>query len=521
MQNINIDAYCPLLFKRGFLLTNEEINCKNEFIAKYILKYWKCHKIRCYNLYCEPTNLFNSIKDSNYKIIVLGKILDPINFISNPKIIIKNLADNYQKSFEKFLNYLDYLSGRFVIILFSKSRSFILNDAAGTRTIFYDISKESIIISSHSSLIAAIKDNRLNKNAKKIIKSGVYKSESSYLPGVLTPFQKIYILTPNTLIDINKGSVERFFPRERLDIKNHLSVDRIVEIANILETQIKLLSEKYELAVSLTGGIDSRLTLSSTRKYSKKILYYTLIDRMHKQFYEHLNDAKTAEKIAKLLELKYRKYIFPDEVKNKGFNDFKYIWDINTSFMRTESQRNLSWLLYNIFPNNKLHIKSSISEINTASYVRRGFNSSLFNIKPENLALLYGKFPKSNFVIEAFSKYINITKFKLKNIYNYNMSDLFYWEHRMGTWQSLQLIDFDGAQETIIPYNNRYLIKRMLAIPLDKRVNYVLYYKLIKHLWPDVLKIPINPLTFDIIIRRKIFRISKKITRLREQIKTK
>jgi hypothetical protein len=70
--------------------------------------------------------------------------------------------------------------------------------------------------------------------------------------------------------------------------------------------------------------------------------------------------------------------------------------------------------------------------------------------------------------------------------------DMFYWEHRIGTWQVLQLLDFDVVHETILPFGARRLINMMLALPLEDRWPNVLMPRLIRMAWPELLDVPLN-----------------------------
>ena len=77
------------------------------------------------------------------------------------------------------------------------------------------------------------------------------------------------------------------------------------------------------------------------------------------------------------------------------------------------------------------------------------------------------------------------------------MFDLFYWEHRMGSWQAQSQLEWDIVQEVYSPFNHRGLLELMLSISTNLRSapNYSLYKMIIQLLWPEVMRQPLNPAT--------------------------
>jgi hypothetical protein len=63
----------------------------------------------------------------------------------------------------------------------------------------------------------------------------------------------------------------------------------------------------------------------------------------------------------------------------------------------------------------------------------------------------------------------------------------------MGKWQALSTLEYDLVHETFIPFNNRHLLKIMLAADPKKRKKYDFYKMIIGELWPELLEIPVNP----------------------------
>src|SRR5699024_2431184 len=106
-----------------------------------------------YNFYYDPISTIKYKMHLDDFIIIHGHFT-----FSNPDSSIDNdeltelLFATYSNDFNKFLDILDYLAGRYVIIVGNSSEVRIYNDAVGTRSVYYSLS--SNLVSSHVNLIA-------------------------------------------------------------------------------------------------------------------------------------------------------------------------------------------------------------------------------------------------------------------------------------------------------------------------------------------------------------------------------
>lgn len=76
-----------------------------------------------------------------------------------------------------------------------------------------------------------------------------------------------------------------------------------------------------------------------------------------------------------------------------------------------------------------------------------------------------------------------------------NIMDLVYWEQRMGNWGILTRNEQDVANDGFMPFNNRELQMIILNNKMELREwpDYIMHKDIIKYLWPEILKTPINP----------------------------
>jgi hypothetical protein len=357
------------------------------------------------------------------------------------------------------------------------------HDACGTRTVFYDKYSSQIIVSSHATLIANLMGYEVSPEAIYFFYNKNYMNTTmKKLPGLISPYEGVYILTPNTKLKLPSREVERIFPyKNNPPCENYDELEE--EVAKLMVSQLKLLSSKTKMSMSLTAGIDSRLSLAASKDLSGEIEFFT---------YEtknpiHTEDVKIAQEICKEFNLLHRLYKWDDSYSD-GLDEFKYIWEKNLGI-----RRGVAWLnkMYvESYPKDRIHIRSNIAEVAKAD----SENYKYDNLSASQLAYLYSTtdMNKDEKVIRKFEEFIEITDFTEKNMFNYDYRDLFEWEYKMCQWHSWLLLESDMSHDTFLIYNNREILSKMLSLPYKDRLNRKIFIGLIKMLWPELLKFPIN-----------------------------
>jgi len=114
-------------------------------------------------------------------------------------------------------------------------------------------------------------------------------------------------------------------------------------------------------------------------------------------------------------------------------------------------------------------------------------------ITAELLAKLWD-YDGSDYVVENYRKWLD-TNGEIFTKNNYYIPDLFNWEERNGNWYSNFQTDKEIAQDEFSPYNCRNLMQVFLSVPKKYRdVHTNIYFQaMIKHMWPELLSVPINP----------------------------
>lgn len=239
--------YQKLRYKRGFIFSDQPVTLPNLD--------WKVIRINRYWLGYDPVNPFVSSRLEDSWGCLLGLTYDLFDGTLSNAVILNLLLYEWIKSEENFYNYLDSLSGRFLLILGKSDKANIFQDATGMRSVFYSTLYPRI--ASHLNLlIEHLPETNLDKRFERLLD----KYTSYHLPGLFTPNQHILSLTPNTYLCIPQQRVKRFFPRTPLMVADWASIHRDIE--TLLINQTELLTKSQRIIASLSSGLDSRATLS-------------------------------------------------------------------------------------------------------------------------------------------------------------------------------------------------------------------------------------------------------------------
>lgn len=465
------NPYLNLLYKRGFVLADRPVNSPHtHWPVRQLPGYWLCY---------DPLNSLTVVEHEDRWCALLGMVINVFDPELTPQQIVSNLVKHACSSYTAFLDYLDYLNGRFILILGDRIEARLYQDACGMRSVFY--STEHCLVSSHLDLLSKfLSKAMIDEN----IIEYIAKYSSYHLPGFFTPIQNTRILTPNTSLNLSNRQVERFFPREPLSPKHPDQVFDTVD--RLLSVQADLLSRNFQLMVSLTAGLDSRTTLALFKKVRDQVLFFTYfksnesgLDEMNSDVLQQ--DKKIAQEIATNLDLHH--ILIELDYQNqdgRAYQQFQQVMNRNTYLHHNHY---LAKEYLDKLPHDRLHIRSNINEIFRNFYQKQIKAPLPEGFPPETMALCYSKNARHDGKIqEYFSEYAATVGFQ--NIYNYDPFDMFYWEYRLGVWHASVLLESDIAHETFCLFNNRMLIKTILSLPKSHLADNYILKRLINEHWP-------------------------------------
>lgn len=498
--------YSHLLYKRGYLFSQAEIEPP--------VSAWTKKTMGDYFISFDPENLWAfSQKDDNW-VALLGKAVDILHWSMDAHAIVDQCLNRLNYSEEKMLDYTDYLSGRFIIIYHHSNKTKFMTDAFGTRSAFYSF-QNSVLVASHCRIISDYLDSSESEQMLKIGHNMKWHVVYAHAyPGISTPYERVYILTPNTQINIEERKIQRFYPRRELPIGNLSSV--VEEVSVILKRQLELLNSEYDLTLSLSAGIDSRTALAAAKDIAEDVLFSTYgqrinydglvnealrvgdkklaesIPRIHKSEQRVLGkDLLVASEIAAALELRHIR-LGDITAQDGDLQAFEKVVSRNNYYSRT---LRLGWEYMNKLPSGLLHILSAVSEVGRAYYRRKGFME--LPLTPRMMAKAWKAGMEDNEVVtKAFQEFAEVSAFA--SIMNYDPYDMFFWEHRMGTWFTCSILHYDVVFDTFEPFNCRALVEKVLSVPIEYRMEPVVHREIIRRLWPVLLLWPVNELPFKL-----------------------
>lgn len=397
------------------------------------------------------------------EVVVLGSCLD----VTDPEHTdpAERLARALTVSPDAFFDTLDIQAGRHAVFFRAPGLAGVLSDATGCRTIFYS----DAAIASHTGLLS-------DAEAQAI-------PFARGFPGNRTPVPDVRILTPNTRIDLATHAVSRFWPRRAPE---PLTLD---EAHRRVETYARnALSKTPPLALGLTAGIDSRVIAVVARKAGLDLLTFT-----YDKGAPTATDAAIAPLAARALG--FRHVTVPAGKPSRKMRDrltgatyynhhFSCVEPLGEALEgRAATVGTLLEIGRGIYNDRKRQGRDlSTPEQMVAHYFFRLRGPVQANIDA------YGRDAWTAMATEAFAEFDAVSDFQSATRF-VDPFDLFYWEHRMGTWHALILLERDFYAEPVMPLNCRAIFTAMMGLPRPAREDAVLFARLLAV--PELAGVPL------------------------------
>lgn len=417
------------------------------------------------------------VTSDGYSVLVLGRAVDLRNPSSPMPDVAESLLRDMTRDRGLFLRNLGFLAGRHVVIDVGPSHAYLTQDASGARSAF--VATEPRIVGSHVNLVGDQFDAPLSEWTYEYLT----RLGHPYPPGDVTARAGVASMTPNTQLDLTTMSVERFYPSTHLPA---LAVDDVADIViGTARPFLRRLHADHRLFVSLTAGRDSRLTLALLRDLSTDVTFFTY-HSLTSTVSSHHEDVKFAAEMAADLGLEHVSFDVPKWYQGSG--EFAAVGAANNP---NGAANGLVEAMRAALPADGLHLKSQHYEIGIGrSESRLGWNGD--PLTPEVMEHISSRrnAPRSRRAADEYRSWSS--RAGLSAIGLIRDYDLFYWEHRMGTWGSNQLTETDAAIESIPVVNARYLYEAMLGVSLPARRDGAVATAVIRRLWPELLRFPVN-----------------------------
>ena len=377
------------------------------------------------------------------------------------------LLNLYFEDKEKFLDTLNFLGGRFVIVIGDNNKFEVYPDASSMRTIFYhtDIN----IIFSHIKMMEECFSSNLTIDPIYNISEDVIKLWNT------TTYSEVKSINPNFYYSSESKLTERFFPRKKNKYNDFSNKEKLEAFEFLWKEQLKHFSKKYKTIIfSITGGADSRVSLALSKSHINNMSFFTYaptvdVDKYNARFFKSLSkDKKIVDQILEVIPLNHQYLLFRDNDRKLSDQEIEVL---NKNTILTHGRFLLPHYNHYFPEDDVLHIRGNLFEIGRAYFI----NKTSRNNKNDITRLLSASLLKSVNSEEkhkVLTDYINenITKFNYhNNNHDYHVLDLYYWEIRMGRWMAEVLNETDLSFETLLPFNMREIMDISLSFSINER----------------------------------------------------
>lgn len=415
-------------------------------------------------------------------VALIGYAMDLDGRHDDGQRISSDLLNCLERSEREFFEKVSGLAGRYVIFYSFHGLASVIGDACATKATFY--ANDRPVIGSHFQMVAEMAGMGPSSQKLRRNKDKARHSCYGYAAGA-TPDRNVSVLMANMVLRINAMRSERFYPFNSLD---HLDLKSAAsELQELFDTQARLLARRFTCHVSLTAGLDSRVTLAALRPVKDKVRTFSYITQP-----AHQIDADVAASIADYLGLDHS-ILTGDGADKDQLSDFAKILSKN-NYHRHNVIAAYEYKSY--FSTNSVHVRSNLFEIGRSFY--RSQRKRDDKLDPRGMASLYyrGFSPAADQdLIAEFGGYVDRSNFN-SALFNYDPFDIFYWEQRMSCWHAMVVLEADPAVETILLFNSRRCIELALGLELEQRMEGILFKEFIRRSWPELMEFPINPKQF-------------------------
>lgn len=489
----------PTLFYRQFLITSNPIST---------LSHWQHKVVHSWQIYAHPSLPLRVVERPEVSIVLMGFIINPHQIHESDNEIITALASATQ-SVDDIPMQLHPLAGRFVLFIRIAHEFYVFHDPCGLRSVYYSQHGEEISLGSQPNIIA---------HATSLVKSDTYEAlnHSDYKRNILeywlpcnsSVYKDVHQLIPNHYLRMSDKTMIRYWPRKLINKKYSIE-EGVDKMSELLVNLLKAAYRRYPLALPITAGWDSRLLLACSQEIAHDLYFYTLKYRaLDKYSPDILIPAHLLNRLG------YSHHLIDcTKPMSTSFRD---------DYLRNVSLAHEDWgtIAYGMtlgYPSDHVCLKGNCAEIGRCFYYREGQHEPI--TRAEQLVDLVEEHEKGwialPFIQNSLTSWTE-DAVRVAHETDVDILDLFYWEHKMGSWQAQSQLEWDTAQEAFSPFNHRGLLEIMLSVAPQYRCGErnILYEKIIEKLWPTLLEEPINPRqkkTIPYYFRRAIKRLSKVI----------
>lgn len=473
-----IEKMQELLYDRGYLITTKEPEnlCEYPFYGN-----WNAERVGNYFL-CHHKKLSLTIYEKDDRTYFLfGHAYNAFTMEIDEGEILKSLSGFETDSLD-FWRYESCLTGIYVMGMIAGDTVIYWTDCTGMLACYYGIVDGEFYCTSHSMLVAEECGLTEDPYVTELKNYRFYTYFGYNLPADLSPFTEVKRGVPNFRYaydhDRHEIQFKRFYPYKRVrECRNREEYKKLVSrTAYIMRKSMKAIALKWpdrEAAISVTGGVDSGMTLASAAGEYDSFKYFSYISNSAEAV-----DAYAARDICGALDLPHEIYEIPssdEEIEN--IEVYRAILAQNGGNIggnRSNDVRKRAF--FHQHPQFTVEVKSWVDEIGRARYYKRYYAKRHFPKKPDSrlCTSLYKVFVHNRGLVKKtdalFGEYIQ--KYLGKDTTDViNWLDAFYWEFSWSAGEGVSMTsEHLFAYDITIPYNSRRIVELLLRAPQKSRI---------------------------------------------------
>lgn len=478
----NSPQYRDLLFRRGYLFTDKPLENTNDY-PFYNL--WNQQNVRNYYLYVQQSQTVYSATQDDISAVIIGHAYNPFDMKYDENEICFDLISAYKKGTESYFDKVSELTGLHIVIIVDGQKVIACQDACSLTGCYFGNVNDTMYITEHPQLVADICDLKINKKVEKLVESKCYNIGNRHLPGNITPYDELKRLGANTYLSYDKEfKINRFYPVAPHPefLTEDEKKENIKKIGDLINKGIECCSKKWDrCTISLSGGTDSKTTLACANGLYDKFSYFSFYSKP-----QELVDAKGAKKICENLGLEHTLYNIPQENSEiKDFDLIKKILQHNTNYFVNLADNEIRKYIYlNRLDAYDIELKSWASEVARVFFERKYKINMPKTINERHCSIFQTRFFGHPFLLRWSDKeyYKFLREIGLeKTSYNFEHTDLIYWEIRMASWGVSVVSSQQLYHRTTMPMNNRKILELFLSFPHEERKSDLVHKRIMEY----------------------------------------
>lgn len=462
-------TFREMLFKRGYLLTNGSFDMN----AYPFYGEWAETKIGPYNLFVQQKQTSYCETRDGITAVIIGHAYNPFDMKYDENILCSDLIDAYKMGLAEYFDKISEFTGLHVILLFDGDQMLACQDACALTGCYFGKVNGITCVSEHPQLIADLFKLKMDPIVEKLVQSKCYNIGNRYLPGNTTPYKELKRLGGNTYLTITDHfQIKRFYPTEpHPEFKtDEEKAAGIAKIGDLIHNGIDCCAKKWNrCAISLSGGTDSKTTLACANGLYDKFSYFSFYSKP-----QELVDAKGAMKLCHDLGLEHTFYPIPEH--NEDIPNFEFIKKIlqhNTSYFVNLADHEIRKYIYlHDLDAYDIELKSWASEVARVFLERKYEINMPETLNERQLSIFQTRFfghPKlMRWCDREYYRFLREVGLE-KPLFNFEHTDLFYWEVRMGCWGVSVTSSQQLFHRVTMPMNNRKILELFLSFPHEER----------------------------------------------------